>query len=221
MLTTALLKYGVYITKSIFYSLGTRASRSTTVMNLSTTQHDSVGIESKFDVPLYEHISKHQLNTLLGWAASHRGNDSNNIDTTTSAEIERGIDLSHLPTTPPPPSHVAFLQQHMSQRLNNNNANYKLDDIGEKKKGNNCNTATTSTKQNEHTIHVSAYAAVGMAVEEALTTRLMPLPKAHVERCRRLERKAHDLAECPREESSTKMQSLQDKFLQKRLATAI
>ena len=192
--------------------------------NKSTNQHNIAGIESKYDVPLYEHISKHQLNTLLGSAASHCGNDDNNIDTTASAEKEGGIDLSHLPMAPPPPSQVAFLQQHMSQRLqNNNNANYKLDDIGEKKKGNNCETATT-TKQNNHTMHVSAYVAVGMAVEEALTTRLMPLAKAHVERCRRLERKAHDddhAAERRREESITKTQSSHKKLkLLKRLAAA-
>ena len=188
----------------------------------STTQDNIAGIESKYDVPLYEHISKHRLDTLLGWAASHRGNDINNIDTTTSAEKERGIDLSHLPMAPPPPSHVAFLQQHISKRLqNNNDANNELDDIGEKKKGNNCKTA--STTQNNHKMHVSAYVAVGMAVEEALTTRLMPLAKAHVERCRRLEREARDDhgAECRSEESITKTQSSQKKLkLLKRLASA-
>ena len=198
----------------------TSKKRKRAAGNESTTQHNSAGIESKYDAPLYEHISKHQLDTLLGWAASHRGNDDNNIDTTTSAEKEGEIDLSHLPMAPPPPSHVAFLQQHMSQRLQNNNyANYKLDDIGEKKKGDNCKTATT-TKQNNNTMHVSAYVAVGMAVEEALTTRLMPLAKAHVERCRRLEREARDhAAECQREESITKTQSSQKKLL-KRLAAA-
>ena len=169
-------------------------------------------------MPLYEHISKHQFNTLLGWASSHRrGNDNTNIDTASSSEKEREIDLSHLPTAPPPPSHIAFLQQHMSKRLqNNDNANIELDDVeGEKKKGSNCNTAA-STKQSNHKIHVSVYVAVRMAVEEALTTRLMPLTKAHDERCRRLGKKAHDLAaECPREESSAKTVTLQKKLQKK------
>ena len=199
----------------------TSKKRKRAAGNESTTQHNIAGIKSKYDVPLYEHITKHRLDTLLGWAASHRGNDDNNIDTTASAEKEREIDLSHLPMAPPPPSHVAFLQQHMSKRLkNNNDANNELDDIGEKKKGNNCKTA--STTQNNHKMHVSAYVAVGMAVEEALTTRLMPLAKAHVERCRRLERKVRDHAtECRSEESITKTQSSQKKLkLLKRLAAA-
>ena len=192
--------------------------------NKSTTQHQkmmSTDIESKHDVPLYERISRHQLNTLLGWASSHRrGNENNNSDTKASSEKEREIDLSHLPTAPPPPSHIAFLQQHMSKRLQTNNE--LLGDVaGKKKKGSNCNTATITTKQNNHNMHVSAYVAVGMAVEEALTARLMPLAKAHFQRCRILERKAHDLAECLREESITKIQSLQKKFLQKKLAGAI
>ena len=200
---------------------GSTSKKQKRAGNESTTQHNIAGIKSKYDVPLYEHITKHRLDTLLGWAASHRGNDINNIDTTTSAEKERGIDLSHLPMAPPPPSQVAFLQQHISKRLqNNNDANNELDDIGEKKKGNNCKTA--STTQNNHKMHVSAYVAVGMAVEEALTTRLMPLAKAHVERCRRLERKVRDHAtECRSEESITKTQSSQKKLkLLKRLASA-
>ena len=44
-----------------------------------------------------------------------------------------------------------------------------------------------STKK-KRDINSSAYVAIGMAVEETLTNKLMPLAKAHVERCRRLER---------------------------------
>ena len=44
-----------------------------------------------------------------------------------------------------------------------------------------------STKK-KRDITSSAYVAIGMAVEETLTNKLMPLAKAHVERCRRLER---------------------------------
>ena len=83
---------------------------------------------------------------------------TNNIDTTASAEKEREIDLSYITMAPPPPSHVAFLQQHMSKRLqNNNDSNNELDDVGEKRKGNNCNAAPT--KQNNHKNSTSAYFA--------------------------------------------------------------
>ena len=82
------------------------------------------------------------------------------------------------PAAPPPPSHVAFLARRIYHRYPR--------------------TATTTTTTNTTTtdddirivLDTSAHVAIGMAVEEALTSALAPLAAAHVERCRALEREA-------------------------------
>ena len=85
-------------------------------------------------------FSSSEIDDLIGWATSHRC-VNNHIDH--DDEEGRQGSLAHIPTAPPPPSHVAFLRRRIS-----------------------CVYPCTTT---DIVMDTSAYIAVGMAVEEALT----------------------------------------------------
>jgi len=147
---------------------------------------------------LYQHFSVAEIDNLVGWATSHRGNTSeSNVQRSNALENEeRRLGLSHMPTAPPPPSHIAFLQKHISERSNASSTGaakeeYALAADAAAYEGN--KDTTTTSKPLHHEINVnsmdtSAYVAVGISVEEALIMALIPLAEAHVARCRRLEK---------------------------------
>lgn len=101
-----------------------------------------------------------EIDELIGWATSYGVFFGKDSQLATRQEEPLGL-LAHLPVAPPPPSHLAYLHRRISDRY------------------------STAAKIN---MDSSAYVAIGMAVEEALTMALMPLAEAHVDRCRRLER---------------------------------
>mmetsp|Transcript_12308 Transcript_12308/g.26739 ORF Transcript_12308/g.26739 Transcript_12308/m.26739 type:complete len:362 (+) Transcript_12308:259-1344(+) len=144
------------------------------------------------NILLYQHFSIPEIDNLVGWATSHCGNNNDpnpmakaapaNHDIL-SGQQEQRLGLSHIPTAPPPPSHVAFLHQRMSEKLMTNTANGEAAASDGDEGSININTIS---KQNDN-VDASVYVTVGMAVEEVLTMALMPLAEAHVEHCRRLE----------------------------------
>ena len=151
---------------------------------------------------LYHNMSIAQVDQLVGWAHSLSDNTNNhncNIDNV--SERERGIvELTHTSTAaaPPPPSHIAYLQHQISNRLKTGNSaatedisderrDRRSEDINIRVRDVDTSTYSTISKHNHNNMDTSTYIAIGMAIEERLTKSLMPLARAHVERCRRLE----------------------------------
>jgi len=152
---------------------------------------------------LYHNMSIAQVDELVGWAHSLSDNTNNHncntIEGNNSSQVERGkVELTHTSNAaPPPPSHIAYLQQQISDRLKTGNSTTTEDTSDERRDNrsgkNNINgvdisTYTTiSNHKHDNNLDISAYIAIGMAIEERLTRSLMPLAYKHVERCRRLE----------------------------------
>jgi len=153
---------------------------------------------------LYHNMSIAQVDQLVGWAHSHSDNTNNHncntIDGNNGSEVERGIvELTHSSTAPPPPPshHIAYLQHQISDRLESGNSSVTTEDTSERRRDRrsedinirdvDTSTYSTISKHNHNNMDTSTYIAIGMAIEERLTKSLMPLARAHVERCRRLE----------------------------------
>jgi len=152
---------------------------------------------------LYHNMSISQVDELVGWAHSHSDDTNHNHNTIDNkgSEVERGIvDLTHSSTAaPPPPSHIAYLQHQISNRLKTGNSSITTEDTSDERRDRRSgdinisrdvdkSTYSTISKHNHNNnLDTSAYIAIGMAIEESLTRSLMPLAYKHVERCRRLE----------------------------------
>lgn len=134
---------------------------------------------------LYQHLSDKEMDNLVGWATSHRGNGGINSNRTSSKDVVDS-DLSYIPKPPPPPSHIAFLHELINQRLKT--ANNNDEDTTNHHKGAKAESEELNRNINRGNIDVSTYVSTGMAIEDILTMKLMPLAKAHAGRCRRLER---------------------------------
>eukprot|EP00970_Alexandrium_tamarense_P002706 scaffold377_cov193-Alexandrium_tamarense.AAC.15 len=110
---------------------------------------------------IYKHMSIPQIDEFVGWA-----NTSSGVTNVTSTAKDSAAQLEHVPMAPPPPSQVQFLMHRFGERYSD------------------------KASEKEHlwsNFDPSALVSMGVAVEEMMTSALMPLAKAHVLRCRRLE----------------------------------
>ena len=135
----------------------------------------------------FENMSISNIDNLVGWATSYSGNtcvkDSNKRDQVCQ------LGLSHIPVAPPPPSQIEFLLNRFVGRMAKTLE--PGSDISENATIDNNNSQIQQMKKK---LDASALVSIGMGVEDVMTMALLPLARAHVDRCRRLEKEKHHRA---------------------------
>ncbi|KAL3797698.1 hypothetical protein HJC23_000243 [Cyclotella cryptica] len=164
---------------------------------------------------IYQHMSIDMIDDFVGWATSLSAKDRAKPTVKDSAMPEGAGEEDeavysggiHVPKAPPPPSQIAFLRHRLQKALVER-----------------CKVLYPDESMENHSkraevllgcLDSSALVSIGITIEEVMTAALMPLAKAHVERCRRLERlnnlQSHDGLEQEDKEGTT--QSCMDPFV--------
>jgi hypothetical protein len=112
--------------------------------------------------PIYEHLPICEVDDLVGWATSHRGNDDN-------AWLPNSMLRAEVP--PPMPSQIAFLRQVLENKL--------LDRMKQLHPNETVDRSSERAHNVINRIDQSALVALGISLEEALISAMIPLATAH------------------------------------------
>jgi hypothetical protein len=137
---------------------------------------------------IYQHMSIDMIDDFVGWTTSLNDKDQAKPSYADAAlpgfagdDLEAVYSgLLHVPKAPPPPSQIAFLRQRLQKEMVERLKILCPDE----------DTESHSRRAQEllGCLDSSALVSIGFIIEEVMTMALMPLAKAHVEHCRRLER---------------------------------